>query len=56
MKWLALKDPAEVTPIDDLKPHIEGAGCWCKPFDGDGVLVHNALDAREKTYEIGLIH
>ena len=56
MKWQALSNPAEVMPLEDLKPHLEGIACWCKPFDDDGVLVHNALDAREKTYEIGLIN
>ena len=56
MKWLAQDNPSEVTPIDDLKPHIQGANCWCRPFDDAGVLVHNALDAREKTYEVGRIN
>jgi hypothetical protein len=35
-----------VRPLDDLKPH-EDLDCWCKPFDDEGVCVHNALDRRE---------
>lgn len=53
--WLAEGNPPEVTPIDDLKPHVPGTGCWCGPFmDGD-VIVHNAMDRREKTYEKGIV-
>ena len=46
--WHAQSNPAEVTPLKDLRDHIPGATCWCKPFDDEGVLVHNALDGREK--------
>ena len=36
-----------VKPLDDLKPHEDSVNCWCKPFDDEGVCVHNALDRRE---------
>jgi hypothetical protein len=54
--WTVYKQPAEVAPINDLKPHEIGKiECWCNPFmDGD-VLVHNAMDKREKTYEQGIV-
>lgn len=53
--WAIYRCPSEVAPIHDLRPHEIGkVECWCKPFmDGD-VLVHNALDGREHTYEKGL--
>jgi hypothetical protein len=35
-------------PIDDLRPHDESAGCWCRPFLDGEVLVHNAMDSREQ--------
>lgn len=56
MNWIACDNPPEVTPIDDLKPHQEGEGCWCKPFMDGEVLVHNSLDGREKTYERGIVN
>jgi len=55
MKWLAQTNPEEVTPIDDLRPHDSGAGCWCKPFMAENTIVHNALDGRENTYEKGIV-
>jgi hypothetical protein len=39
--------PNEVMPRGDLRPHIHGEKCWCRPADDDGVLVHNAIDRRE---------
>lgn len=55
--WLALAPfypfPAEVIPINDLRPHAEGSpDCWCRPTMQDGVLVHNSMDGRE-AYEQG---
>lgn len=51
-------EPCESIPIDDLRPHISGEKCWCKPenfqvacSDG-GMWMHNALDQRER-YENG---
>lgn len=54
--WTVYNSPSEVAPINDLRPHEIGkVECWCNPFmDGD-VLVHNALDNRENTYEKGII-
>ena len=53
--WTVYNTPPEVAPVNDLRPHEIGkVECWCNPFmDGD-VLVHNALDGREKTYEKGI--
>lgn len=52
MSWLVENNPDEVSPLDDLRAHGSGMRCWCNPFmDGD-VIVHNALDGREK-YERG---
>jgi len=41
-----------VYPIDDLREHVvdlaEGE-CWCKPaVDEHGIVIHNALDQRER--------
>lgn len=51
--WTVYEQPAEVAPINDLRPHEIGkVECWCNPYmDGD-VLVHNAMDERE-IYERG---
>lgn len=38
----------EVIPQSDLRPHDDGFGCWCEPFDEDGVCVHNSMDGRER--------
>lgn len=38
----------EVTPINDLRQHVPGPTCWCRPFDSDGVLTHNSADHREE--------
>lgn len=46
--WLALSNPPEVVPIDDLREHEEGSCCWCRPLDDDGVIVHNSMDRREE--------
>lgn len=56
MKWLSQTNPAEVTPIDDLRPHESGLKCWCHPFMADEVIVHNAMDTREYTYELGKLN
>ena len=41
-----------VLPVDDMKPHEPGEGCWCHPTWEDDVLVHHAMDKRED-YENG---
>lgn len=53
--WAVYEMPAEVAPIDDLKPHNIGENCWCKPFFRDDVIVHNAMDQREY-YEPDSLH
>lgn len=45
----------EVIPIDDLKEHIEGMECHCKPIIKDGVIVHSSYDGREAIEETNLI-
>jgi hypothetical protein len=50
--WIATDDPLEVSPRNDIKDHISGESCWCNPFMDGNVLVHNAMDEREK-YERG---
>ena len=45
--------PTHVYPINDLMDHkTDGTSCWCNPDIDDGVVVHNAMDRREK-YETG---
>ncbi len=46
--WIALADPPEVVPRNDLREHVFGRKCWCKPFEEDGVIVHNSADGRER--------
>ena len=46
--WRVQSNPPEVTPLSDLRDHIAGMSCWCKPFMDEEVIVHNALDGREK--------
>jgi len=39
-----------VIPVDDLRPHMPRAGCWCYPCLDDEVgdlYIHYAMDARE---------
>lgn len=50
-KWKAtLTDTGErhVVPIGDLRSHDENSECWCRPFDDEGVTVHNSMDRREQ--------
>jgi hypothetical protein len=42
----------DVIPLDDLKEHVYGETCPCKPVDEEGAWIHNAFDGREK-YETG---
>lgn len=44
-----------VTPVDDLREHVESRTCWCRPVedsDEPSVVIHNAMDGRE-AYETG---
>lgn len=44
---------AQVWPMRDLRQHItDGGQCWCAPVTEDGVVIHNAMDGRER-YERG---
>ncbi len=38
---------SHVMPMDDLREHLL-TECWCKPFEDDGVIVHNSMDQREQ--------
>jgi hypothetical protein len=41
-----------VVPRGDLREHDINKSCWCRPTDEGDVVVHNAMDEREK-YETG---
>lgn len=41
-----------VVPVDDMREHEPGTGCWCEPTLDDGVIIHNSMDNRE-AYERG---
>ena len=42
-----------VTPVNDLRDHIDARDCWCRPrVEDDEIVIHNAMDERE-TYEQG---
>jgi hypothetical protein len=49
---------AQLTPVDDLREHVENPECWCRPVRDpeadlrDGLWVHNSMDNRE-AYEEG---
>ena len=40
-----------IVPVDDLREH-EPASCWCSPTVDNEVVIHHALDEREK-FETG---
>jgi hypothetical protein len=52
--WMHYTNPDECVPINDLRPHTEGATCWCKPLVFHGQVEHQALDGRED-YELGIL-
>jgi hypothetical protein len=41
-----------VIPLGDLRDHETVRPCWCRPFETDGIIVHNSMDGRE-FYERG---
>ena len=43
---------ANVIPVNDFREHSNCADCWCNPKVEGSVIVHNAMDEREK-YEEG---
>lgn len=55
LRWLSQQNPPEVTPLNDLREHIEGVKCWCKPRMDEDVIVHNSLDGREKYETFALV-
>lgn len=49
MNWRVTNNPPEIIPLDDLREHASGVVCWCKPQIENGLIVHSALDGREKS-------
>lgn len=46
---------SNVTPRDDLREHIDGMDCWCRPERHPEfltIVIHNSMDRREE-YETG---
>jgi hypothetical protein len=49
LAWEVLERPLEVVPMNDIRPHITGMTCWCRPeVDENHTTVHNALDRRDQ--------
>ena len=49
LTWEAALEPdgsRHVRPMNDLRPHGD-EDCWCRPYDDDGVWIHNSMDRRE---------
>lgn len=47
---------AHVVPSGDLRQHISGPACWCKPeedWETPDLFIHNALDQRERHEDHG---
>ena len=45
----------DITPIGDMREHVERPDCWCHPVadvEVPYIYIHNSLDEREK-YETG---
>ena len=40
-----------VVPERDMRPHRHSIDCWCRPSEDEGVVVHNAMDERERYEE-----
>lgn len=64
MSWMTVQaDDADspdwhVIPIKDLREHACRSDCWCAPTrdqEEPVVVIHNSLDAREFTKEMGKI-
>jgi hypothetical protein len=49
MPWKVVGN--HVMPVNDLREHVK-TGCWCRPTDDEGLIVHHSLDQRE-LYEYG---
>jgi len=43
-----------VYPVNDLREHDMTRDCWCRPrIEDDYIVVHNALDQRERSEQRG---
>jgi hypothetical protein len=49
MPWKVVGN--HVMPVNDLREHLK-TGCWCRPTDDEGLILHHSLDQRE-LYEYG---
>ena len=50
MNWSIVQgDWIDVLPNNDLKPHLPGASCRCRPRieEAGRLVIHNAWDGRE---------
>jgi len=49
-----MTDAYHITPVDDLKEHIDTSECWCKPTkdEEEDLYIHHSMDQRE-LYESG---
>lgn len=62
--WMhvATDDGQHSIPVNDIKPHVFSADCWCRPEDvadescDEPVWSHNSMDRREHTIEQGIVH
>lgn len=53
------EDGLHSVPINDMRPHVLSAECWCCPVgiddeDEDPIWSHNSMDRREHTIEQGI--
>jgi hypothetical protein len=45
-------------PWNDLRDHSPDCACWCHPFEDyqvDDVMIHKAMDGREKYEQMGAV-
>lgn len=48
--WMIVGSVPNVVPGADLRQHILGETCWCRPeYSQDGVLNHHPFDGRGGT-------
>lgn len=54
LRWQLMQvgDEQHVTPLNDLRPHVDAQDCWCKPQHPEdaepGMWAHNSMDRREE--------
>ena len=53
LDWVTMTNPLEVLPVNDIRTHMTGRGCWCRPvYDHEFDLIsHNSADGRERYAE-----